>query len=145
MSFSESILIAVSSNSYAISRISLSDRVHRVSISRFTAVLSQEKEKSRESRSRRTTGNIPRYPFGYSLASFASFAPHGNPSHIILATLSKHSPAASSRVCPRSSNSNTDFQRYISVCHQLTVRTTAGKVISTSSRSRKFANICASI
>jgi hypothetical protein len=87
------------------------------SISRFTAVFSPEKEKSSESFSRSTRGKrrgqrsgISHNAFLYSEASCAIFAPHGNPSHIIFATLSKHSPAASSRVCQIISSSKRLFQ-----------------------------------
>lgn len=75
----------------------------------------------------------------------AIWAHQGNHIPNIFETLSKHSPAASSYVWPIVSNSKRDFQRYISVCPPDTVRTTEGKFISETLRSRRLANIWLSI
>ncbi len=116
----ERISVIASSHSYAISSISSSESIPvnamRLSISLFIALLSPEKEKSRESFSRRTSGKSlfvkrsPSFPL-CSAASFEIFAHPGKPSHIIFATLSKHSPAASSLVWPINSRSNILFHK----------------------------------
>ena len=148
-SFLDKILVITSSNSNAIciffSSVSPSDVAICTSIYRFTALLSPENEKLRESFSRSTSGKIHWNEPVYRAARSAIFFHPGNPSPIILATLSKHSPAASSCVWPIISRSNIDFQRYISVWPPETVRTTAGNTISDSVRSRKLANIWLSI
>lgn len=133
MSFLTRVRITTSSNSNAICSRSSSESVPvfciRISISRFTAVLSQENEKSRDSFSRRTSGNIQTYSPGYIEALREIIAQPGKPSHIIFETLSKASQAASSRVCPIRERSNRDLQRYISVCPPETVSTIDGNGI----------------
>lgn len=91
------------SNSKAISRRSAwlnTPRflIFRASISRRTALLSQEKEKSKLSDSSNGMGKSQEKLPVYSLAYFATIGPPGKPSHMAFATLSKASPAASSRV-----------------------------------------------
>lgn len=97
-SFSVSMRMIASSHSYAISRMSSSERVPLRSISCLIAVLSHENEKSRESFSSNTTGKSHRYVLLYSPASLAIFAPPGNPRPRSFATLSNASHAASSSV-----------------------------------------------
>ena len=132
-SFFTRVLITTSSNSKAICSRSSSESAPDFSIRRstslFTAVFSQENEKSRESFSKRTSGNTHIYSPEYLEAIREIIAQPGKPSHIIFETLSKASQAASSRVCPIGERSNLDLQRYISVCPPETVSTIDGNGI----------------
>ena len=112
-SFLDNISVTTSSNSYAIwiflSSVSHSGVAIWISIYLFTALLRPENEKSRESRSRRTSGKIPSYAPLYFSARSAIFFHPGKPMPSIFDTLSKHSPAASSWVCPIISRSNSEL------------------------------------
>ena len=114
-SFFERISATVRSNSNEISRRSKSERAPDSailrSISRLTAALSPENEKSRESFARMFVGKILRNSPECSAASFETTGHPGKPNPIDFATLSNASPAASSIVSQRSSRSKGDFQR----------------------------------
>ncbi len=114
-SFFERISVTTSSNSYAIciffAIVSHSGVFFSISICRFTALLRPENEKSSESLSSITSGNIHWYSHLYWVARSAIFFHPGKPISIIFDTLSKHSPAASSCVCPIISRWNNDCQR----------------------------------
>jgi hypothetical protein len=67
--------------------------------------------------------------------------PPGYQSHIILAALSKASQPASSQVCQSFVISHKSLIKYISLCHQETVKQDNGNSISISSLSKKFEKI----
>jgi hypothetical protein len=81
----------------------------------------------------------------YSADNFEIIGPQGYPSHIILATLSKASPPASSQELPSFSISHIEFIEYMSLCPHETVRQINGNFISSCFLSKKFAKMCPSI
>ena len=102
---------------------------------RTTAVFRPDSEKSYPrsvaARGKRMASGSP------SRASRSSTGPPGNPNPMNRATLSKASPAASSRVCPRSSYACGSGQWTSIVCPPDTMNATNGSSIR--SRPRKFA------
>jgi hypothetical protein len=82
-----------------------------LSIYLFTALFNQEKEKFKLSFSNKTLGKIHLNSFLYSFDNLDIIGPPGNHNHIILATLSKASPAESSKVSQINFNLNKSFHK----------------------------------
>jgi len=112
-----------------------------LSTSRFTALFNQEKEKFKLFFSSNTFGKIQIKGFLYSFANFDIMGQPGKPSHIIFDTLSKASQAESSKVSHINLDLNRLSQRYISLCHQDTVRQIEGNFKLFNFLSKRFAKI----